>query len=89
MPIRHSATISTCIAATCVASAAAGAITVTVQLTSPVHTVAHPYVGVNVDTGSAYNGFDFTDPILTRLLEQLGPRGTVLRIGGTAADYAW
>lgn len=43
------------------------------------------YVNFNIDTGSLYNGLDFSDPKLRTLTQQLGPGG-VIRIGGTAVD---
>ena len=51
------------------------------------HVVQERFLGFTLDTGSIYNGIDFTSPKLAALLSQLGP--TVLRIGGTAADYTW
>ena len=69
------------------ARAAPTTIGVTLNFKARAHTVATPFLAFNIDTGSIYNGFDFTEPKLIALIAQLGP--TILRIGGTAADYAY
>ena len=69
------------------ARAAPTTIGVTLNFKARAHTVATPFLAYNIDTGSIYNGFDFTEPKLIALIAQLGP--TILRIGGTAADYAY
>jgi hypothetical protein len=40
----------------------------------------------NIDTGSLYNGMDFSDPKLRTLVSQLAP--SIIRVGGTAVDYS-
>jgi len=42
------------------------------------------YVSVNIDTASIAHGFDFSDPVLGNLVQQLAP--VMLRIGGSAAN---
>jgi hypothetical protein len=69
------------------AAAAQTTLSVTLGTDAPQHTVAKPYLAYNIDTGSIYNGMDLTEPKLHNLIAQLGP--TILRIGGTAADYSW
>jgi hypothetical protein len=59
----------------------------------PLHTVSDRYVCFNIDTGSLYNGMDFSDPVLRTLVTQLtfgGDRaGSIIRIGGTAVDSSF
>ena len=69
-----------------VAAANAVDVTLTCNLTSPLHTVATPYLAYNIDTGSIFNGFDFSNQKLVNLVKGLAP--TIVRVGGTAADYA-
>lgn len=73
--------------AAAVAAATAQTVKVNIDTTKPQHTVAKPFLGYNIDTGSIYNGMDLQEPKLKALIGQLGP--AVLRIGGTAADYSW
>jgi hypothetical protein len=35
--------------------------------------MAEPYLSFNVDTGSIYNGFDWTDPVLINMVYPLNP----------------
>jgi hypothetical protein len=45
------------------------------------------YVNYNIDTGSLYNGMNFSDTKFRTLVEQLGPAW--IRIGGTAVDASY
>lgn len=68
-------------------------ITVTVNTTTPLRRLASPYLNFNIDTGSIYNDFDWTDPVLINLVYALNPLnsngGVVIRVGGTAVDYSY
>lgn len=75
-------------AAAALAVANAQNITVSFDAGKPKHVLADKrFLCYNIDTGSIYNGFDFTNKKLQHMVTQLGP--TVVRIGGTAADYSW
>ena len=64
----------------------AAAAVLTINATTPLHTVAAPFSCFNIDTGSLFNGFDFGNAKLINLVRALSP--TVVRVGGTAADAA-
>ena len=50
-------------------------------------TAASTYVSINVDSGSLYNNFNFSDVVLTQLSRNLAEAApTQLRVGGGAAD---
>jgi hypothetical protein len=53
----------------------------------PKKTVDEIYVAYNIDTGSLYNGMNFSDAKLRKLTSQLGP--SIVRIGGTAVDASY
>ena len=55
--------------------------------TIPRFTVDKNYVNFNIDTGSLYNGLNFSDPKLITLVKQLAP--ATIRIGGTAVDSSF
>ena len=54
---------------------------------SPLHVVDPLYLCFNIDTGSLFNGMDFSDKLLRAYTKQLAP--AMLRIGGTAVDYSY
>ena len=68
------------------ATAAAVDVALTINATMYMHEVSENYVCFNIDTGSIFNGFDFTNTKLINLVKGLAP--TIVRVGGTAADYA-
>lgn len=72
------------VAAASAVYAAPPTITVSVNTLKAQHTVAHPFLAYNIDTGSIYNNFNFSEPKLQNIIAQLGP--TILRIGGTAGE---
>lgn len=51
------------------------------------HTVDSRYVCYNIDTGSLFNGMNFSDAKFRTLVSQLGP--SIIRIGGTAVDASF
>ena len=71
----------------------AGAALVAAQLTialngsAPLNTVDETYVAYNIDTGSLYNGMNFSDTKFRTLVGQLAP--SMIRIGGTAVDSSF
>jgi hypothetical protein len=46
---------------------------ITVTYGGLINTVSQAFLCYNIDTGSIYNGFDFSDPKLQVLVKQLGP----------------
>lgn len=68
-------------------AAARAQLSVSFDATTPQHNVADFFLSYNIDTGSIYNGFDFTNTKLINMVRQLAP--AVVRIGGTAADYSF
>lgn len=67
--------IATTLVAFAVGSAAqdAGSVIVTVMDGSAVQNLDDYYIGVNIDTGSVYNGLNFSDPLLVQLAANLAP----------------
>lgn len=56
----------------------------------PLHSVSSRYVCFNIDTGSLYNGMNFSDTVLRTLVKQLTlGAGSIIRIGGTAVDSSF
>jgi len=55
-----------------------------INLDTVLYPLSSTYLAINIDTGSLYNNFDFTNPILINLFKTLAP--TLLRVGGGAAD---
>lgn len=51
------------------------------------HQVDSFYVNYNIDTGSLFNGMNFSDTKFRTLVTQLGP--AYIRIGGTAVDSSF
>ena len=79
-------------AALAVASASAqSSLTLDFDGSRPLHTVSSRYVAFNIDTGSLYNGFNFSDTVLRTLVKQLtlGAGSSIIRIGGTAVDSSF
>ena len=77
-------------------AAALAAVVTNAQLTldfdgsRPLHTVSSRYVAFNIDTGSLYNGMNFSDTVLRTLVKQLTlGAGSIIRIGGTAVDSSF
>jgi hypothetical protein len=64
--------VSTGAAAMVAAGAAAAPITLAFDAVTPLHTVADKYVSFNIDTGSLYNGMDFSD-VRLRYAGPVGP----------------
>jgi heparanase len=60
---------------------------------SPLHRVDERYVCFNIDTGSLYNGMNFSDTTFRTLVNQLtfggSGKGSIIRIGGTAVDSSF
>lgn len=60
---------------------------ITVDFTYPLTAVAETYLSLNIDSGSLYNDFDLTDPILNQLVANLARAAPVqVRFGGSAAN---
>eukprot|EP00759_Apiculatamorpha_spiralis_P051567 PhF_6_TR5269/c0_g1_i2/m.7670/K07964/HPSE; heparanase len=60
---------------------------ITFQHLQPQHTTGPTYLSFNIDTGSLYNNFDFSDPIFTQLVKNLASASPMqIRIGGGAAE---
>ena len=78
-------------AALAVASASAqSSLTLDFDGSRPLHTVSSRYVAFNIDTGSLYNGMNFSDLVLRTLVKQLTlGAGSIIRIGGTAVDSSF
>jgi heparanase 1 len=59
----------------------------------PLHSVDERYVCFNIDTGSLYNGMNFSDTVFRTLVKQLtlggSGKGSIIRIGGTAVDSSF
>lgn len=57
------------------------------------HRVSDVYVAFNIDTGSLYNGMNFSDVKFRKLVSQLtlggSGAGSIIRIGGTAVDSSY
>lgn len=51
----------------------AGTVLVTVDDTAATQDLDDFYLGINIDTGSIYNGMNFTDPLLIQLASNLAP----------------
>ena len=69
-----------------VCSAQATAI-LTVDFTFPRTAVVDTYLSFNIDTGSLYNAFDFSDPMLSQLVANLVRAApSQIRFGGGAAN---
>ena len=58
-----------------------------VDADTPLHTVDQRFLCFNIDTGSLFNGIDFSDPLFRAYTSQLAP--AIVRIGGTAVDYSY
>lgn len=72
--------------ATAVASASAQAL-ITVDFTYALTSVAETYLSLNIDSGSLYNDFDLTDPMLNQLVANLVRAAPLqVRFGGSAAN---
>lgn len=59
---------------------------------TPLHRVSTSYVCFNIDTGSLYNGMNFSDATFRTLVKQLtfgGSGESIIRIGGTAVDSSF
>jgi hypothetical protein len=66
---------------------AASQAVVSVDLAAPLTDVKDTYVSFNIDTGSLFNDFDFTDATLSQLVKNLASAApTQLRFGGGAAN---
>jgi hypothetical protein len=59
-------------------------VTLTLNAQTPQTIVDKLYVNYNIDTGSLFNGMNFSDTKFRTLVSQLAP--AVIRIGGTAVD---
>ena len=76
------------LAALAVSQASAASLTLT--LGPVINTVDARYVNFNIDTGSLYNGMDFSDPKFRTLVSQLAqPYSSIIRVGGTAVDSSY
>ena len=53
----------------------------------PSYEVDKTYVCFNIDTGSLFNGMNFSDTVFRTLVTNLGP--SIIRIGGTAVDFSY
>ena len=77
------------------AGGAAAQLSLSFDASSPLHRVSPRYVAYNIDTGSLYNGMNFSDPALRTIVAQLtlggagGRGGSLIRIGGTAVDSSF
>lgn len=69
------------------ALAPAAPISLTYVTTSYLKEVDTHYVNFNIDTGSLYNGLNFSDAKLRILTQQLAP--ATIRVGGTAVDSSY
>ena len=78
-----------CTFAAFAAAAVSAQLTAVVMDATPSNRLAKPFLNFNIDTGSVYNGFDFKDPVLINLVYALNNGDVIVRIGGTAADYAF
>ena len=64
-----------------------GDATISVDTRVAKHEVDTRYVCYNIDTGSLFNGMNFSDTKFRTLVSQLGP--SIIRIGGTAVDASF
>lgn len=60
------------------------------SLGTAINTVDPQYVNFNIDTGSLYNGMDFSNEKFRTLVSQLAqPYGSIIRVGGTSVDFSF
>lgn len=76
------------VAAAC-AGLASAQLNIAVNENATLYRLTSPFLNFNVDTGSVYNGFNWRDPVLINLVYALNNGDVIIRIGGTAADYAF
>lgn len=69
------------------ASRASADVTVNFIAKTALNTVDEKYVCYNIDTGSLFNGMNFSDTKFRTLVAQLAP--SIIRIGGTAVDASY
>ena len=67
--------------------ASSAAVSFSVDVQKAFHTVDEKYVCYNIDTGSLFNGMNFSDVKFRTLVSQLAP--SIIRIGGTAVDASY
>ena len=94
-PSAHSvlALVAAASAALTPARAQQQSLALTFDAAAALHEVSGQYVCFNIDTGSLYNGMDFTDTVFRTLVRQLtlggSGAGSIIRIGGTAVDSSF
>ena len=67
-----------------------GTTTLSYETSKPLFKVLPTYLSFNIDTGSLYNKFDFTDTVLINLVSNFNLYGkSQIRIGGGASDQAF
>lgn len=84
------ARIMTLLSIACVSMALAQPVQVSLSFnsTTPLHTAGDArFLAYNIDIGSLYNHFDFSNAKLRTMVKALGP--SVIRIGGTADDFGF
>ena len=68
-------------------------LTLSFDASAALHQVSDRYVCFNIDTGSLYNGMNFSDSVFRTLVRQLtlggAGAGSIIRIGGTAVDSSF
>ena len=69
------------------ALSSAAATTVTLSVGDVFQNVSDRYLCFNIDTGSLFNGMNFSDSKFRTLVSQLAP--SIIRIGGTAVDSSF
>jgi hypothetical protein len=73
----------------CVLTPAAAQLSLSIDTTKAKTTVDAAFVNYNIDTGSLFNGMDFTDVKFRTLVSALSTGGAWIRIGGTAVDASY
>ena len=80
-------------AAALLGAAAAQSLSFDFDGAAPLHRVSPRYVCFNIDTGSLYNGMNFSDAVFRQLVANLAlggaGAGSIIRIGGTAVDSSF
>lgn len=72
------------------AAASPSSISILVNDTTPLRRFSgESFLSVNIDTGSLFHSIDLNDPVLVNFMYSLTMNtGSLLRVGGTAADYS-
>jgi hypothetical protein len=73
--------------ASAVTQSATPKLSVSFNASVPKYIVDDRFINFNIDTGSIFNGLNFSDTKLRSLASQLAP--AYLRVGGTAVDYSY